>query len=229
MGYDAILLDTHALVLKGWHTKQIDYVMAFPQAPVERDLYMEIPKGVKLEGVENSKEYVLHIIKNLYGQKQAGRVWYQYLSKGLEEMGFIKSKVDECVFYYKSCLVLIYVDDSIIMGPMQTQVTEVIKKISEKFKIQEEGDMCEFLGIEVIKGTDRSLSLRQPELIDSILKDQSLGNGRVAPRLTPALKTRILHRDANGESFNESFLYRSVIGKLNYLEKSTRPDLSFAS
>jgi hypothetical protein len=61
--------------------------MAFPQAPVERDLYMEIPKGVKLGGDENSKAYVLRIIKNLYGQKQAGRVWYQYLSKGLEELG----------------------------------------------------------------------------------------------------------------------------------------------
>jgi hypothetical protein len=127
-------------LLKGWHTKQIDYVMAFPQAPVERDLYMEIPKGVKLEGVENSKEYVLRIIKNLYGQKQAGRVWYQYLSKGLKDMGFVKSKVDECLFYYKDCLVLLYVDDSIIMGPKQTQVMEVIKKISQKFKIQEEGE-----------------------------------------------------------------------------------------
>jgi hypothetical protein len=46
--------------------------MAFPQAPVELDLYMEIPKGVKLEGTENARDYVLRIIKNLYGQKQAG-------------------------------------------------------------------------------------------------------------------------------------------------------------
>jgi hypothetical protein len=202
--------------------------MAFPQAPVERDLYMEIPKGVKLEGVEKSKAYVLRIIKNLYGQKQAGRVWYQYLSKGLEEMGFVKSKIDECLFYYKSFLILIYVDDSIIMGPKQTQVAEIIQLISKKFKIQEEGDMCEFLGIEVKKGDDGSLSLRQPQLINSILKDLHLDSGNVAPRRTPALKTRILHKDAKGEPFNESFHYRSIIGKLNYLEKSTRPDLSYA-
>jgi hypothetical protein len=56
-------------------------------------------------------------------------------------MGFIKSKVDECIFYDKSCLILIYVDDSIIMGPIKTQVQEVIQRISEKFKIQEEGDV----------------------------------------------------------------------------------------
>jgi hypothetical protein len=193
--------------------------MAFPQAPVERDLYMEIPKGVQLEGIENSKAYVLRIIKNLNGHKQAGTVWYQYLAKGLEEMGFVKSKVDECVFYYKSCLIIICVDDSIIMGPMQSQVTEAIKRISEKFKIQEEGGMCEFLGIEVVKGNDGSLSLRQPQLIDLILKDIHLKEGTVAPRLTPALKTRVLNKDANGEPSNESFHYQSVIGKLNYLEK----------
>jgi hypothetical protein len=163
--------------------------MAFPQAPVERDLYMEIPKGVKLDGTKNTHNYVLKIIKNQYGQKQAGRVWYQYLTKGLEEMGFVKSKVDECVFYYKGCLILIYVDDSIIMGPMKTRVQEVIQQIATKFKIQEEGDMCEFLGIQVQKGKDGSLSLRQPQLIDSILKDLPLDNGRVANRSTPALKT----------------------------------------
>jgi hypothetical protein len=114
------------------------------------------------------------------------------------------------------------------MGPVQSQVTEVIKLILERFKIQEEGDMCEFLGIEVTKGDDGSLSLRQPHLIDSILKDLHLDKGNVTPRMTPALKTRILHKDTTGEPFDESFHYRSIIGKLNYLEKSTRPDLSFA-
>jgi hypothetical protein len=114
------------------------------------------------------------------------------------------------------------------MGPVKSQVQEVIKRISKKFNIQEEGDMCEFLGIEVQKGKDGSLCLCQPQLIDSILKDLNLGNGQVSSRTTPVLKTRILHKDAQGEPFDESFHYRSIIGKLNYLEKSTRPDLSFA-
>jgi len=55
-------------------TKQLDFVLAYPQAPVERELYMEIPKGVRIEKQNDSKEYVLQIIKNLYGQKQAGSV-----------------------------------------------------------------------------------------------------------------------------------------------------------
>ena len=31
-----------------WHTKQLDYVAVLPQAPVEREVYMKIPKGVDL-------------------------------------------------------------------------------------------------------------------------------------------------------------------------------------
>jgi hypothetical protein len=35
-------------LLNSWKTKQIDFVLAFPQAPVERDLYMQIPKGIRI-------------------------------------------------------------------------------------------------------------------------------------------------------------------------------------
>lgn len=54
---------------------------------------MEIPKGVNIEdpnspGAASRKNYVLQILNNLYGQRQAGCVWYQYLVKGLLESGF---------------------------------------------------------------------------------------------------------------------------------------------
>ena len=36
-------------------------------------------------------------------------------------------------------------------------------------------------------------------------------------------------RNDDGVDHDKSFHYRSVIGKLNYLEKATRPDISFAT
>jgi hypothetical protein len=89
-------------VLHNWYRHQLDFVLAYTQAPVECELYMEIPKGVTVTS-EPYKckrcKYAQRLIKNLYGQKQAGRIWYQYLTKGLQELGFTKSTVDECVFY----------------------------------------------------------------------------------------------------------------------------------
>ena len=46
----------------------------------------------------------------------------------------------------------------------------------------------------------------------------------------PAPLSHILQRDVNGEKFDESwFNYRAVIGKPNYLEKGTRPDIAYAT
>ena len=61
-----------------WHTIQLDYVLAYSQAPVERELYSSIPEGFKIVNGEN-KDYALKLHGNTYGQKQAGRVWFQHL------------------------------------------------------------------------------------------------------------------------------------------------------
>jgi hypothetical protein len=58
-GWTAICLILALVLLLEWHTVQLDYVLAFPQAPAVRDLYMKIPGGFTLDGVENPRENVL--------------------------------------------------------------------------------------------------------------------------------------------------------------------------
>ena len=58
---------------RGWHTKQIDYVLAFPQAPVEKELYVRIPKGFEIHNTD-PREYVLKLNRNIYGQNRPGVV-----------------------------------------------------------------------------------------------------------------------------------------------------------
>ena len=80
------------VAVEGWHTQQIDYVIAFPQAPVEKEIYMKIPKGFEVTG-SNPENYVLRLNKNVYGQKRASRVWNKYLERKLiEEVGFKSQK-----------------------------------------------------------------------------------------------------------------------------------------
>ena len=43
----------------------------------------------------------------------------------------------------------------------------------------------------------------------------------------PVLSSVILQVDQQGQEFDEKWHYRSVIGKLNFLEKSTRPDIAY--
>jgi hypothetical protein len=61
-----------------WALWQVDFIMAYPQAPVELDIYMELPQGMKT-ATGNSKDHVMKLLKNICGQKQAGRVWNSFL------------------------------------------------------------------------------------------------------------------------------------------------------
>ena len=48
------------------------------------------------------------------------------------------------------------------------------------------------------------------------------------PRQTPALFTKILRYDAASPPFDERFNYCVIVGKLGFLENSTRPDMAYA-
>jgi hypothetical protein len=61
-----------------WALWQVDFVMAYPQAPIETDIYMEQPQGIKT-ATGNSKDHILKLLKKIYVQKQAGRVWNSLL------------------------------------------------------------------------------------------------------------------------------------------------------
>ena len=70
--WNAIRMLKTLVLTHNWHTIQLNYVLAFPQAPIERDLYMKIPVGVEFEGYSND-EYILKIKRNIYGQNRQGR------------------------------------------------------------------------------------------------------------------------------------------------------------
>jgi hypothetical protein len=55
--------------------------------------------------------------KKLKGQKQAGHIWYQYLVCGLTHLGYTQSKTDECIYCKGTCVLLVYADNAIILGP----------------------------------------------------------------------------------------------------------------
>jgi Reverse transcriptase (RNA-dependent DNA polymerase) len=70
--------------LQGWMTKQLDYVQAYPQAPVEQDLYIDVTKGCHISSEDTSK-WALQVLRNIYGQKQAGKVWHDFFNTTIDK------------------------------------------------------------------------------------------------------------------------------------------------
>ena len=70
---------------------------AYLNAKLKETIYMKPPRGVLKKGQEGK---VLKLKKGLYGLKQAGRGWYQEMSRiFVEKMGFSRSSIDHSVFY----------------------------------------------------------------------------------------------------------------------------------
>ena len=166
-------------ILLGWHSCQLDFAMAYPQAPAEMPLYMRLPQGYKHNGMTR-KTHALKLICNAYDQKQAGRVWNKYMDQGMHEIGFTLSKFDPCLYYRWSVIFLVYIDDCIVFGPDDQSINRVVTDLhacSQCFTIDDQGDIGDFLGIQVQKQDDGYIKLTQSQLIESINKDLHLQSG----------------------------------------------------
>ena len=75
-------------LIHGWASHQLDFVIAYPQAPAEKPLYMRLPQGYHRKGITKDT-HVLKLIRNIYDQKKAGRVWNKYLDEGMKVLQVI--------------------------------------------------------------------------------------------------------------------------------------------
>jgi len=110
----------------------------------------------------------------LYGQKQAGRVWYLHLKKNLLKLGFWPSQHDECIFYYGKTIFIVYTDDTILLGPDKDEIDQLVEKLGKTFKIEDQGNLSDYLGLKIERKPDGTLEWTQPTLTQSILKDLKL-------------------------------------------------------
>jgi hypothetical protein len=216
-------------------TRQLDYVGAFPQADADCEVYMNIPPGFIVDNnrliftrastKENSKHHVLKILKNIYGLRQAGNVWFDKLRDALLRQSFTQSAIDPCHFYRKDCIFIVYVDDCLLFSPSDAVLDDLIASLQLEFKLTHEGDVSAYLGIDIKRHQDGSLELTQPGLIQKIITSAGLEENSTTHD-TPA--TTLLHDDPSGPEREHTWNYRAIVGMLNYLASSTRPDIAFA-
>jgi len=124
---------------------------------------------------------------------------------------------------------VLYIDDSILAAPTKTAVDQAIKDIKKAgLNITVEGDIKDFLGVYIERQSNEQISMTQPHLVKQIIRDIGMGTNTNARKL-PATSSKILKRYKQSNEHDKSFNYRQIVGKLNYLEKSTRPDISYAT
>jgi hypothetical protein len=89
------------------------------------------------------------------------------------------------------------------------------------FDLSVKDDYAGYIGVDIIPQSDGTLLLSQTGLIERILTDST------SSKLTPAAEILGPHKDAS--PFNDTYNYRSVIGKIGYLALNTRLEVSLAN
>ena len=216
-------------LLMGWHMRSIDFVMAYTQANVKTDIFMQLPAGTTIKGVDPTK-HLLKLQKNLYGLKDGQVTWHEHIKAGLLSRGFRQSKVDPCLFIKGTVILVLYVDNAALFSPDSAVINREIDLLKKSFKLTDEGELQDYLGTRLTKHADGRIELQQIKMIDNCLDMLGMGPSlkNVKTHDTPAESSKILHADEDGDIRKHAWNYRAVIGCLNYLQAMTRPDLTYS-
>ncbi|GJU51451.1 retrovirus-related pol polyprotein from transposon TNT 1-94 [Tanacetum coccineum] len=133
---------------------QMDVKSAFLNGKLKEEVYVKQPPGFESCMFPN---HVCKLDKALYGLKQAPRAWYETLSTFLTEHKFVRGKIDNTLFIYKTqtdvILVQIYVDDII-------------------FRFQ-------------IRQSERGISINQEKYVKDLLKKYDMNGSPVKTPMVP--------------------------------------------
>jgi hypothetical protein len=136
----------------GLHTRsRIDFFNAFAQAsiPDGKDVYIEV---LKRFAPTDGRDCVMKLKKSLYGSTTAPRLWYEKISKGLIDRGFVPSTMDPCLFISPTVLLVLYIDDCCIFARDPKDIDSLLKSFDDdgdefNWELTIEGSVTEFLGI----------------------------------------------------------------------------------
>ena len=104
---------------------------------IKTTIYLNHPVGVIL--INSKGDVVLRLVKNLYGLKDSRLTWFEHLTKGLDEMGFVATNSDPCIFINGTDMIILYVDDCVIISKTEGEAKAIYNKFEKKgFKLTDE-------------------------------------------------------------------------------------------
>ena len=227
----------HLAASLNWDLRQFDIKTAFLHGvlPENETMYMEQPRGFEEPGKE---EWVMRLMKSIYGMKQASRIWNQTFHNAVTEWGFKRLECDWCVYRRDTptgtVIFAVHVDDIISTASTPEENDRFRDQLKSKWEITQLGEPKFALGIAISRDrNDRTITLSQSAKIDALVEEYGQSDAR--PVDTPMVAGLQLRRPDKAAPPSSDIVewadrtpYRSLVGSLMYLSVATRPDISYA-
>ncbi|CAI7818911.1 unnamed protein product [Closterium sp. NIES-54] len=205
--------------------RQIDVANTFLYAPVDAEIFVELPHGSNGE-----PNQVCQLLKSLYGIKQAPRLWQQYLHARLIRIGFRQLPHDQGMYRLSKgddyILLIVYVDDLLYIGSTNNITTWFEGELKQDLMLTVSTTVAQYLGLN-IQEEENAIYLSAAKYTDTIAKRF---------RFTPtAISTP--YRYTTGNQKESSVLlkpagirdYQQKLGCLLFAAVTCRPDLSYSA
>ncbi|WVZ94145.1 LOW QUALITY PROTEIN: hypothetical protein U9M48_040076 [Paspalum notatum var. saurae] len=209
------------LVFACAHNIKLFQMDCFLNGKISELVYVEQPPSFE---DPKKPDQVYKLSKALYGLKQAPQAWYERLRDFLVSKGFKIGKVDTTLFTKlignDLFICQIYVDDIIFGSTNASFCEEFGEMMSKEFEMSMIGELCFFLGLQIMQLKD-GIFVSQSKYSKDMLKKFGLEDAK--PSKTPMGRNGLFELDKEGKLVDQK-LYRSMIGSLLYITAS-RPML----
>ena len=176
------------------------------------------------EGSGYKPDDILKLDKSLYGLKQAPRVFNTALNEYVEQLGFITACLtDPCIYTkrseYGEIYIAVYVDDLLIIGPNENEIDHIKTQLSEKFDIEDKGDISFVLGMKIERDRIRkTLMITQKQYAEEVAKRFNMSNSKCKSGIPIHPKLKFTKEDCPQSEEEKKYMrkvpYRSAIGAL---------------
>ena len=122
-----MIISHAATIEKGGHEEKVvminDVARAFFEAPMRRELCVELPNEARLEGIER-REAVGLLELSLYGTRDAAANFQAEVKKFMESVGFKQCKFNPSLYYHQTRQIrtLVHGDDFVSASTTKMQV-----------------------------------------------------------------------------------------------------------
>jgi hypothetical protein len=227
----------HIAAALGWDLQQFDIRTAFLHGvlPENETMYMEQPEG--FEAVDK-EDWVMKLMKSIYGMKQASRVWNKTFHKAVEGHGFNRMLCEWCVYRRQSAtgttIFAVHVDDIMSASTSKDENDDFKAFLESQWDVNDLGPPKFALGIAISRDlVAKTISLSQTALIDRVIEQFNQGDARTVD--TPMIQgLQIVRPDKtlpvplDIQDWAKRTPYRTLVGKLMYVAIGTRPDIAYA-
>ena len=181
------------------------------------------------EGCEDGTDRVCRLIKSLYGLKQAGREWNNELDRKLKIHGYKRLFADPCAYIRRDAgnfgILTVWVDDSLLFASSDSTMDHMKDTLCSEWEVTDLGEPSKIVGIE-ITCSDDTISISQTRYIENVLHNERMNDANpVRMPMDPHIQL-VSNPDDNEPNRSNSFA--KLLGCLQYIANSTRPDICYA-